>query len=549
MMHPHNDKWSAFRGIVPKYILGAVLCLQRVLRTRNLQQARLGGQIRDGLAPPILTAAVTFVSILLPISQAAAVPTDAKVSSAECISVPTTFSTPAVKDSEAPVSLWEGWTYSQAVTLDAIPIFAPTDQQITIRVTGLAPGEPVTLHASSSDYRKRIWAAQATFLADDKGVVDPARQAPEYGSYSGTHAMGLIWSLQPLGIKDSSSTHFFPADDTYTVELQVEANGHTLARTTLTRLHQAPNVSKAVITSDGLVGEFYRPTMPGLHPAVLVLGGSDGGLYPQVDEAALLAAHGYAAFGLAYFQGYEDPNNPVLVHLPEMLVNIPLEYFVKAADWLKRQPGVDARHVAIMGWSRGAEAALITAATFPKEFQAVIGVMPSSVVWTGINNGQGPTTSAWTLGGKPLPWVNPVVTPGQFKPGEMMAFRGTMQTGLQNQAEVAKAVIPVEDIDAPVLLISAGDDQVWPSSLMADQIMKRLAEHRHAYADKSLCYAAAGHEVLPPYHPTNASAFGYPGGGGSMLGGKPTANAFAEEDSWLELLKFLDTNFMSASRK
>jgi dienelactone hydrolase len=124
-----------------------------------------------------------------------------------------------------------------------------------------------------------------------------------------------------------------------------------------------------------------------------------------------------------------------------------------------------------------------------------------------------------------------------------MAFRGTMQTGLQNRAEVAKAVIPVEKINAPVLLISAGDDQVWPSSVMADQIVKRLAEHRHAYADESLCYAAAGHEVLPPYHPTNASAFGYPGGGGSVLGGNPIANAFADEDSWQRLLEFLHSAF------
>jgi hypothetical protein len=52
----------------------------------------------------------------------------------------------------------------------------------------------------------------------------------------------------------------------------------------------------------------------------------------------------------------------------------------------------------------------------------------------------------------------------------------------------------------PVLLVTGGDDQVWPSGFYADQIMTALrAEHApHLH----LSYPLAGHRVLAiPYQP------------------------------------------------
>ncbi|MGH8399289.1 MAG: acyl-CoA thioester hydrolase/BAAT C-terminal domain-containing protein, partial [Gammaproteobacteria bacterium] len=240
---------------------------------------------------------------------------------------------------------------------------------------------------------------------------------------------------------------------------------------------------------------------------------------------------------LAYFQGFQA-FDPQLRSLPRMLMNIPLEYFAKAADWIKQQPGVDPHHVAIIGWSKGAEAALITAATFPKDFQAVIGFMPSSVVWSGIEYGPGSISSSWTLYGKPVPWVNPIMNSAMFTSGKPLAFLGSYQAGLKDTAAVEKAVIPVEKIAAPLLLVSASDDQIWPSPLMARQIVQRLAAHHHAYADESLCYAGAGHDIQAPYHPTNASVVAVPGGS-FAFGGNPIAYAFADRNAWDKVLAFL----------
>lgn len=506
--------------------------------------ARQQGLIHSGWIIVLMVGAAIVVLFLLPTPKPAepaqaSVPDTAASTRSNCINTPADFSSSAVLASAAPAGLWKGWKYADSISLSAMPIAALADQPVTIRITGLKPGEPVTLRASMQDYQHHTWSAEATFLADHAGVVDVTHDAPKYGSYSGVHAMGLIWSMLPKNVKNPEETLYAPPATTSGFPLTIEAlaNQKVLARSTLTRYLQAPGVSQTEVTADGLVGELYTPATPGPHPAIIVIGGSEGGLYPQVNEAALFASHGYVGLGLAYFQGF-DGGDPRLKSLPKMLADIPLEYFVKAADWLKQQPGVDPHHLAIMGWSKGAEAALITAVSFPQEFQAVIGFMPSSVVWSGIAYGPGPISSSWTLGGKPLPWANPVMNASTFSNAKPLTFVGAYAAGLKDAAAVARAAIPVEHIAGPVLLISAGDDQIWPSPRMAEQIMQRLAAHHHRYADESLCYAGAGHAILPPFRPTNASVVAVPGGS-YAFGGNTTAYAFADRDAWEHLLEFL----------
>ncbi|MGH8312198.1 MAG: acyl-CoA thioesterase/bile acid-CoA:amino acid N-acyltransferase family protein [Gammaproteobacteria bacterium] len=500
------------------------------------------GLARSGTIILLLIAAAIVVLFLLPTPKpgpAAMAAATKTVTPAGCLTPPAGFSAPAIIAATPPASLWQHWQYTSAITLSATPTSALADKPVTIRVSGLKPGEPVTLRTSMSDYQNRTWSAEATFVADDKGVVDVTRDAPRYGSYSGVHPMGLIWSMLPQNVKNPQEIMYDPSlnSASYPLKLEALADQRVLAQVTFTRFLQAPGVTKTPVNTEGLVGEWYTPGTPGRHPAVIVLGGSEGGWLSSSPEAALLASHGYAALALAYFQGFQA-FDPRLASLPKMLMNIPLEYFVKAANWLKQQPGVNPRHVAIIGWSKGAEAALITAATFPKDFQAVIGFMPSSVVWSGIEYGPGPISSSWTLHGKPLPWVNPAINPAMFTSGKPLAFLGAYQAGLKNAVAVEKAVIPVEKIAAPVLLVSASDDQIWPSPLMAKQIMQRLAAHHHAYADESLCYAGAGHDIQAPYRPTNASVVAVPGGS-FAFGGNPTAYAFADRDAWNKVLAFL----------
>ncbi|OWY59480.1 hypothetical protein B7486_74350, partial [cyanobacterium TDX16] len=152
------------------------------------------------------------------------------------------------------------------------------------------------------------------------------------------------------------------------------------------------------VRDDGLFANFFEPPTPGKHPAMIVVSGSGGGL--SDSRAALLASHGIAALSLAYF-AYEG--------LPKGLVNIPLEYFETAIQWLQAQPGVDPERIGVTGGSRGGELSLLLGATFP-QIKAVVAYVPSGVLWGGFG-GDEDVAAAWTHGGKPLAYVPTYQTP------------------------------------------------------------------------------------------------------------------------------------------
>ena len=125
----------------------------------------------------------------------------------------------------------------------------------------------------------------------------------------------------------------------------------------------------------GLVATWYPPTTGRRGPAILALGGSEGGEAGSKYLARQLNKHGYGVLALAYFQADG---------LPQLVQELPLEYFDRAIAWMKSQPQVDPSSMGIYGISVGAETALVVAARHP-ELKAVVAGVPSSVVWQGIN--------------------------------------------------------------------------------------------------------------------------------------------------------------------
>jgi acetyl esterase/lipase len=138
-----------------------------------------------------------------------------------------------------------------------------------------------------------------------------------------------------------------------------------------------------------------------------VLGGSEGGLLGE-GVAATLARRGYAALALAYF-GTRS--------LPSELVEIPVEYFAEALRWRRLRPDeADGDRVALMGGSKGGELALLLGATYPEDIRAVVGYVPSGVVYQGVSFDpwyyvRG-VRSSWTSRGKSVPFVD--ASPGPF---------------------------------------------------------------------------------------------------------------------------------------
>ena len=414
------------------------------------------------------------------------------------------------------------------------------DAPLHIRLNGFEPDQPLTIRAQTTDDSARPWTSYATFKADAQGSVDLNTQKPLSGTYDDIDGMGLLWSMTPTEHKNIifDKRYATPVTITFSVE------GADVPGLSVERLIASSNITRTEVGEAGLAGTFFRPSdRQDRLPGILVLGGSGGGL--SESRAALLASHGYATLALAYFR---------FEHLPPSLINIPLEYFATALQWLEAQMGVDGERLAVMGASKGGELALMLGATFP-QIKAVVGYVPSSVVWAGIGTTNAEVMSrpsSWSYQGEPLPFVPipspqppPTVTSAQASFPGPVSILPLYLKGLSNKEAVTLAAIAVENIQGPVLLISAQDDKLWPSTLMSEMVMQRLAQYQHPYANQHLSYAGAGHLIGVPYMPATVTRSAFQNSGLILAyGGSPRTNAFADRDSWTKVLAFLEMHLV-----
>ncbi|MGH2558130.1 MAG: acyl-CoA thioesterase/BAAT N-terminal domain-containing protein, partial [Thermomicrobiales bacterium] len=90
------------------------------------------------------------------------------------------------------------WPYRpSSIRLDVTPNPVPVDAPFAVRLSGLAPGEVVTLRGELHD-GFQPWTAEAVFAADHHGAVDLTTRPPREGTYAVTDPMGLVWSALPV---------------------------------------------------------------------------------------------------------------------------------------------------------------------------------------------------------------------------------------------------------------------------------------------------------------------------------------------------------------
>lgn len=271
------------------------------------------------------------------------------------------------------------------------------------------------------------------------------------------------------------------------------------------------------VREGGLVGTFFTSAQA-RGPALLVLGGSEGGIGGSAALGRAFAAQGYTVLSLAYF-GAEG--------LPANMQEVPLEYFDTAVEWLARQPQVDPERMGIYGVSKGGEASLLVGSRNPR-LRAVAAGVPSHVVWQNINRQDFTPRSSWTANGAPLAYA-----PYDFSNGFTSIF--ALYNGTVERGAAAETAIPVERINGPVLLISGRQDTMWPSSRMSDLVMERLDANNFAFPHTHLAYDDAGHAAGgPPLARTNEQ---FPD---RMVGGTDAGNLTARREGWTQLICFFD---------
>jgi hypothetical protein len=164
-----------------------------------------------------------------------------------------------------------------AQSLEVAPARVPVDEAAAIRATGLDPNERVAIRAELTDGGGQSWASQADFVADAQGNIDASKQAPVAGSYKEVSAMGLIWSMMPVTKKVNA---YMAARDLgpQAVESHLLRKGKETAGAHLEQVTLADGVQRIRVHDDGLRGTLFVPPGVGRHPAVLVVGGSNGGV-------------------------------------------------------------------------------------------------------------------------------------------------------------------------------------------------------------------------------------------------------------------------------
>ncbi|MBC5816708.1 MAG: acyl-CoA thioesterase/BAAT N-terminal domain-containing protein [Candidatus Eremiobacteraeota bacterium] len=398
--------------------------------------------------------------------------------------------------------------HSSTTKISVSPSVALYDRPVAIHIHA-PPQKEVVLTAQTTDGEGRQWSSHASFTSAS-GNIDLTQDAPSFGSYAGADGMGLFWSMHSSGNRPFAQPSGFKPMH---ITLRVSIAGKVVARVAATRLAVLPGVTRTEVNTASVKGVLFTPPGGGGRAGVIVLGGSEGGL--DENDAALLASHGFVTFAAAYFG---------ISQLPKNLVDIPVETVLGAVKYLAMQPRVGS--VGIFGTSRGGELSLL-AGSLSMQLKAVVAIVPSPVIEPGLRFGVGPVNeSPWTYRGKPFPFAS-------F--AQLLTF---LKTG--DVAPIQNALIPVERINGPVLLVAASDDQLGYSGPLASLAFDQLQRSHHGFPDELLPNPGAGHLLAAPYLPTaNLRSLQTPYGT-LTFGGSAAAYERADATSWPKILAFLN---------
>lgn len=406
------------------------------------------------------------------------------------------------------------------------------DCPIKIEAHGLQPDQEYILRLNRRSITQKAikyWESKAVFCADNNGMISLNEQAPLSGSCTVKDGMGLFWSLEVVKTHENiNEPYHMLAPHKFSISL--EHDGKIVDEKQITRLWYSSNVDRIPVREEGLVATYFHHKSGKKLPGIIVVGGSEGGIFEFL--AGLLASNGFNVLALGYFG---------IDHLPERLVNIPLEYVQKAIYWLKDRKEIDDRWLGIHGTSRGGELALWSACLYP-DIKAVVSLNGSAVSFSGIVpwSDDANLPPAWTYNNNPLPYAsqrNPIemaLKCKQMWESNQNPLAIWYQTLISDQNILEEAIIPIEKSNSSFLFISGEDDANFDSASLNQKAMKRLKTRKHPYSYEQLVYSGAGHEVGFPYIPILANAW---------TGGTKQQTAHASQKAWKKTIEFFKESY------
>lgn len=428
---------------------------------------------------------------------------------------------------------WSGTALAQRI--DITPAQVVAGEPVRIVLKGFERSTDITLVAERPvrsfmpGSAPMIYRSEAVFRTTHAGSLDLATAKPVSGSFTDADIRGLFWSMTPT---ESEAPSDWSPDE---VRLTARHGDTVVATASLTLASARADVVVTPV-GDQFPGAILA-RLPGeeKRPAIIVLGGSEGGDWFAKSMAPRLASYGYAVLGLPYYAPAFAPRED-LNTLPGAFVDLPVERLQQAYEWLADHADVDADRIGLYGVSKGAEFALIASTRF-KWIDAVAAIVPSDVVWEGwgVADAAPGTRSSFAWQGEPLPFV-----PYQNIQAEFMAMgaggasiRRAHDHGRAAHPDKANAArIPVEDFKGALLVAGGMLDAVWGSGPMAQAIAERRAAHD--LATVNLVFYGAGHALTGSgWSPTTQIDVGP-----MRMGGNPKDTAAAQAATWAATLAF-----------
>lgn len=248
------------------------------------------------------------------------------------------------------------------------------------------------------------------------------------------------------------------------------------------------------ISEDGFYGELLIPKKDKYPEKVLMfLGGSSGDYEFIKDVAKVFCSQGLTVFPMAYVNDKGLKSDFSL---------IPIDMIELAAKMLHKK---GYKKVGLWGISKGAELVLTAASLLPELINAVVAVAPINTVCQAFTKKKGfryLPGSSWSYKGEPLPY-----TPYKNKkfPKTRIIINSIKKRDLtlydiylpvvENPDE--NAVIKVEKINGPILLISSKMDNLFTSEIASKKIIDRLKEYSFPYPYEHLSYDYGSHIFIP----------------------------------------------------
>ena len=228
-------------------------------------------------------------------------------------------------------------------------------------------------------------------------------------------------------------------------------------------------------------GYLYRPDDDEPHPVIILLHGSEGGNGNfwmrsfstgknsfTANTARYFASQGFVSYALCYFdckhqKGYES-------YPPDELVELDLEYTIEAIREIRKSKWAKGQKIVLMGFSRGAEQALLIASLLSKTEEGqkdtglpdvVIVHAPPNVAALGFSK----ENAKKILAGK---------APYKLK------FE---DSSWKYKNELIKAYTPIEieHYKGALLVSNGGQDQVWGPTIFPEKLRTRYDDVQMKY--------------------------------------------------------------------